>query len=339
MTRRVTIKDIAAEAGVSVTLVSFVMSNQASGKDNYRVNKETAKRVLEVAERFNYKPNNAARALRMGKTSTVGVIVPDISNMFFANIIRHIEDYCFKRNYTVIFGSSDENPNKLENLIGIFLDKGVDGLLVVPCEGADEAICAVAKRGTPIVLLDRDVPNHSFDSVMLNNVEAGILATEVLIHQGCKKIDLVAWNTAVTNLRDREFGYHKAMERAGLADNCFVHRMDFHHDERMSDVVKAIRERKTDGVVFINNTLSILGVKEIMSAGLSIPDDVRLSTFDYVEDLVMYNTDISFIRQPIELLGANAVDLLINIVESEEKPKSNTKIVLAPELIISNKIK
>ena len=87
-TKRVTIKDIATEAGVSIALVSFVMNNKADGKDTYRVNKETAQRILEVAQKLNYQPNNAARTLRSGKTNTIGVIVSDISNKFFADIAR-----------------------------------------------------------------------------------------------------------------------------------------------------------------------------------------------------------------------------------------------------------
>lgn len=94
-TRKVTIKDIATEAGVSIALVSFVMNNKADGKGTYRVNKETAQRILEVAEKLNYQPNNAARTLRSGKTNTIGVIVSDISNKFFADIARCIEDRAY----------------------------------------------------------------------------------------------------------------------------------------------------------------------------------------------------------------------------------------------------
>lgn len=105
-TRKVTIKDIATEAGVSIALVSFVMNNKADGKETYRVNKETAQRILEVAEKLNYQPNNAARTLRSGKTNTIGVIVSDISNKFFADIARCIEDRAYKHKYTVLFGSN-----------------------------------------------------------------------------------------------------------------------------------------------------------------------------------------------------------------------------------------
>ena len=144
-TKRVTIKDIATEAGVSIALVSFVMNNKADGKETYRVNKETAQRILEVAQKLNYQPNNAARTLRSGKTNTIGVIVSDISNKFFADIARCIENHAYKHKYTVLFGSTDENPQKLENLVEVFRNKGIDGLIVVPCEDADEIIRDIAR--------------------------------------------------------------------------------------------------------------------------------------------------------------------------------------------------
>ena len=125
-TKRVTIKDIATEAGVSIALVSFVMNNKSDGKETYRVNKETAQRILEVAQKLNYQPNNAARTLRSGKTNTIGVIVSDISNKFFADIARCIENHAYKHKYTVLFGSTDENPQKLENLVEVFRNKGID---------------------------------------------------------------------------------------------------------------------------------------------------------------------------------------------------------------------
>ena len=156
--RKVTIKDVAARAGVSVTLVSFVMSNQANGTAvKYRVSDETARRILQIAAELNYQPNNAARALRNGRTRVIGVILSDISNKFFADIARCIEDRAFECGYSALFGSTDESAERLKNLIEVFLNKGVDGLILVPCEGSDQAIRAIEQRNVPLVLLDREV--------------------------------------------------------------------------------------------------------------------------------------------------------------------------------------
>lgn len=124
-TKRVTIKDIATEAGVSIALVSFVMNNKADGKDTYRVNKETAQRILEVAQKLNYQPNNAARTLRSGKTNTIGVIVSDISNKFFADIARCIENHAYKHKYTSAVRQHRRESAKAGEPDEVFRNKGI----------------------------------------------------------------------------------------------------------------------------------------------------------------------------------------------------------------------
>ena len=136
-TKRTTIRDIAEAAGVSISLVSFVMNNK--GK-RYRISDEMTKRIREMADKLDYQPNNAARSLRSGRSLTIGVVVSDISNSFFAEICRKIEDDASRFNYTVIFGSSDENADKFRNVVEVLLGKGVDGLILVPCEGSEAYI-------------------------------------------------------------------------------------------------------------------------------------------------------------------------------------------------------
>lgn len=335
---RVTIKDIATEAGVSIALVSFVMSNKVDGKKTYRVNKDTARRILEVAERLNYQPNNAARALRNGKTSTIGVIVSDISNKFFADIARCIEDKAFKYRYTVLFGSTDESAKKLENLIAVFLDKGVDGLIIVPCDGADEAIRLVAEQGLPVVLLDREVTNVDFNSVILNNVRAGVQATEYLLSQGCQRIEMISYTMRVSNICEREEGYRLALEKAGLDGESAIHRLRFGKLDRMKDIIQSAKDRAVDGLIFATNTLSISGLKEIAHSGLRIPEDFWVSTFDSNEAFEINNTDIAYVKQPIEQFGTEAIDLLIKLISQKNKPLIHTRIILSPELVINHKV-
>ena len=155
--RKTTIKDIADAAGVSVALVSFVMNNMSGGK--YRVSAKTTKKILSIAEALDYQPNNAARSLRKGRSNTIGVILSDISNPFFSDIARCIEDKAYQYKYTVIFGSTDEDAGKLDNLIKVFINKGVDGLIIVPCEGSRQYIEKVLEANIPLVLLDRTIPD------------------------------------------------------------------------------------------------------------------------------------------------------------------------------------
>lgn len=333
-TRKVTIKDIATEAGVSIALVSFVMNNEACGKENYRVNKETAQRILEIAAKLNYQPNNAARTLRSGKTNTIGVIVSDISNKFFADIARCIEDRAYKHKYTVLFGSTDENPQKLENLIKVFRNKGIDGLIVVPCEGADEVIRNVAQQNIPLVLLDREVADTELSSVVLDNRRAGLQTTTALLRQGFTRIEMISYAMSLSNIRQREDGYRASMTRAGLEDHIRIHHL--RHD-KLGWIEKVIREAKERGVeafVFATNTLATVGLMTIFRNGWQVPQDFAMACFDSNETFDIYKTAVAYVRQPIERFGTEALDLLIKAIEQKDGAAADcTRIVLTPEIV------
>lgn len=330
---RVTIKDIASEAGVSTTLVSFVMNNKVNGQKTYRVNEETAQRILDIAARLNYQPNNAARTLRNGKTNTIGVIVSDISNKFFADIARRIEDCAYKNKYTVLFGSTDENPKKLENLIAVARNKGIDGLIIVPCEGSEEAILAVTRQNIPIVLLDREVSGSEISCVILNNTRAGMLATEALVRRGCKRIEMISYSMRLTNIRDREEGYRACMEKDGMASGCAIHRLRHDKLDRIGEIITDARRRGVEGLVFATNTLAIAGLKEITRNGWCMPQDFAIACFDGHEAFDINNIDVVYVRQPIEQFGSEALDLLMKSIRQEDKTASHTRIILTPELV------
>ena len=334
-TKRVTIKDIATEAGVSIALVSFVMNNKADGKDTYRVNKETAQRILEVAQKLNYQPNNAARTLRSGKTNTIGVIVSDISNKFFADIARCIENHAYKHKYTVLFGSTDENPQKLENLIEVFRNKGIDGLVVVPCEGADEIIRDIARQNIPLVLLDREVPDLEVSSVVLNNRRAGYETTEALIRRGFTRIEMISYSMGLSNIREREEGYRRCMQAHDMAENTVIHRLRHDKLAKIEDIIREARQRRGEAFLFATNTLAGQGLSAIFRNGWRVPQDFAIACFDTNEAFDIYKTAIAYVRQPIERFGTDALDLLIKSIEQRDEPGSSTRIVLTPEIVES----
>lgn len=331
---KVTIKDIAAEAGVSISLVSFVMSNQATGRDTYRVNKDTAKRVLEVAKKHNYRPNTMARSLRSGRTYSIGVIVSDISNKFFADIARCIEDRANHYNYTVLFGSTDENPEKLKALIEVFMNKGIDGLIVVPCAGSQEAIRLAAQSEIPVVLLDRDVPEYDLDCVVLNNARAGEDATQSLIARGCSKIDMVSHALNLSNLAEREEGYTKTMRKSPHTKQ-FVNIVRIPHDDtsKLKEYIKSTAERGVEGILFATNTLAVAGIKEIYRNGYSIPEDFMIASFDSNDIFDLSLIDVNYVSQPVEKFGREAVDLMMRDIDKGKDRTGKTKISLNSELI------
>lgn len=334
-TRKVTIKDIATEAGVSIALVSFVMSNRDCGQENYRVNRETAQRILEIADKLNYQPNNAARMPRSGKTNTIGVIVSDISNKFFADIARCIEDRAYKHKYTVLFGSTDENPQKLENLIEVFRNKGIDGLIVVPCEGSDDIIRNVAQQNVPLVLLDREVEGAEASSVVLDNRRAGLQTTTALLQQGFTRIEMISYAMSLSNIRQREDGYKACMTRAGLADNIHIHHLRHDKLNWMEKVVRDAKKRGVEAFVFATNTLATVGLTTIFRNGWRIPQDFAMACFDSNEAFDIYKTAVAYVRQPIERFGTEALDLLMKTIAQKdraERSASSSRVVLTPEI-------
>ena len=334
-TKRVTIKDIATEAGVSIALVSFVMNNKADGKETYRVNKETAQRILEVAQKLNYQPNNAARTLRSGKTNTIGVIVSDISNKFFADIARCIENHAYKHKYTVLFGSTDENPQKLENLVEVFRNKGIDGLIVVPCEDADEIIRDIARQNIPLVLLDREVPDLEVSSVVLNNRRAGYETTEALIRRGFTRIEMISYSMGLSNIREREEGYRRCMQAHEMSENAVIHHLRHDKFAKIEEIIREARQRRVEAFLFATNTLAGQGLSAIFRNGWRVPQDFAIACFDTNEAFDIYETAIAYVRQPIERFGTEALDLLIKSIEQRDKPGSCTRIVLTPEIVES----
>lgn len=331
---KVTIKDIATEAGVSIALVSFVMNNRACGQENYRVNKETAQRILEIADKLNYQPNNAARTLRSGKTNTIGVIVSDISNKFFADIARCIEDLAYKHNYTVLFGSTDENPQKLENLIKVFRYKGVDGLIVVPCEGSDEIIRNVARQHVPLVLLDREVEDAEVSSVVLDNYRAGVQTTSALLQQGFTRIDMISYAMPLSNIRQREEGYKFCMQQIGKTDYVNIHHLRHDRLNWIEKIVRDAKKREVEAFVFATNTLATAGLTAIFRNGWQVPEDFAMACFDANEAFDIYKTAVAYVRQPIERFGSEALDLLMKSIEQKGGPADHTRVVLKSDIVV-----
>ena len=331
---KTTIKDIANKAGVSIALVSFVMNNKIGR--NYRVNAETAKKILAVAEELNYQPNNAARSLRSGRSRTIGVIVSDISNPFFADIARRIEDNAYKYNYTVFFGSSDENTSKLENLIDVMVNKGVDGLVVVPCHGSEEVIRKLAETSLPLVLLDRTISDLDVSNVLLNNKKAALLATDCLIRQGCRRIELISYSMSLSNIADREYGYQISMKAHGFGEYGHIHRLRFKDiSDQMIRVLGEGLSREAEAFVFATNTLAVEGLKALNKMNVIVPRDVAVVGFDDSEAFDLYYTTLTHIKQPIEQFGYEVVELIVKAINQKDRSQCTT-IVLNPELVEGN---
>ena len=333
MTRsKVTIKDVAKALGVSTTLVSFALSDSPK---KHRVSDEMIEKIRTMAKRMDYQPNNAARSLRSGRSNTIGVILSDISNRFFADIARCIEDQASQNDYTVLFGSTDEKPERLANLIKVFINKGVEGLIIVPCEGAEESIRELVLSDFPLVLLDRSFDNINVSSVTLNNIKATTIAVHELVSSGYKKVAFVSYKTGLTNILDREMGYRKAMRIHGLENEICVKELDYSRmTEGLSAVLPELLSGGTEALIFSTNRLALEALIVLRKLGKSVPKDVAFIGFDGSETFAynLYDKAITYIKQPIEQFGYEAFNLLVSTIITHGKTDV-VNIELNPELV------
>lgn len=311
--KKISLKDIAIAAGVSPALVSFVLNGK--GK-KYRVNEETSQRILKIAAELNYQPNLAAKSLRSGYTKTIGLIVSDISNPFFSQLARLLEDEASKRGYTVLFGSSDEDVDKMSRVTSSLINRGVDGLVIVPCEKSERYVASLVTNNVPIVLFDRYFPNLNISYVALNNYGAAYTATKHLLLSGYDNPSIVAYDINLIHMMERIRGYKQAMEEAGKRKqmNILYLKQDSLRKSAERVLPKALEEG-VDAFLFGTNMISLAclyTLKEVQTADLS---KIGLVGFDGNPVFDFFCVPVSYVQQPVSMLAQKALEILIdNIV-------------------------
>lgn len=329
--KKISLKDIAEAAGVSTALVSFVLNGK--GKE-HRVGEETAKHILHIAEEMNYQPNMAAKSLRSGKTGTIGVVLSDISNPFFSQIARCMEDEAARCGYTVLFGSSDEDAEKMKRVVSNLVNKGVDGLILVPCEKTEKFVQSLADNNTPIVLFDRYFQNFNIGYVALNNYNATYAATRHLLEAGYNSPGMVAYDLNLTHMKDRIRGYKKAMADHGLRDRINIGFLKYDVPRKSAEkLIPKMMAEGVDAMLFATNTISLTCLYAIRDAGVPIPDALGLVGFDGSDAFNFFYSPLTYIKQPVDTLAAKAIELLVASIASENTTQS---ALIEGELVIMN---
>lgn len=333
MNRKVLLKDVAKHVGVSTALVSYVINNK---EKEARVSSEMAKKIRKAAVQLNYKPNQIAKSLKSGKTNTIGLIVADISNPFFSNIARIIEDEARKMGYVVIFGSNDESAEKSQDLITVFLNRQVDGFIIAPAEKTEEQIISLQERGIPIVLIDRYFPTLNVDNVHIDNFRAAYEAVEYMIQCGRKKIAMVSYKTSLPHMEARKNGYKAALKANGIRFQKEWLK-EASHKNIEKDVSAGVKELlyptlKVDGFFFATNALAVESLKLINKSGIHVPDEVSVISFDESDAFDFFYSPLCYVSQSIQDIGREAVKLIIERMENPEKEYSS--IVVKEKLVL-----
>jgi len=323
-----TIREVAESAGVSYATVSHVINNTRL------VSQETRERVLAAMDALNYRPNALARSLRQGKTHTIGLILPDSANPFFAEISRGIEDEAFKRGYSVFLCNTELDTQRELFYVDVLSNRQVDGIIFVAAGDQADSLDFLIRRNMPVVLIDRDIPNVEVDAVLTDHQLGGFLATRHLLELGHKRIACIAGPSSITPSAERITGYRKALEEAGLApDEDLILRGDYHSRSGMEITQVILRMDPRPTAIFALNDLMALGaLRAAAEAGYSVPGDLAVVGYDDLEIARFTTPPLTTIAQPKKEIGAQAIQLLVD--RMSRKSRAPSRLVLPPELIV-----
>lgn len=319
MKKKVSIKNIAESLGISTATVSLVLSGKASGG---RVSEEIAAKIRETAKAMNYMPNGLARSLRMGRTNTIGLIVADISNPFFGQLALHIQEKAEELGYTVIIANTNEDDLRMGKLIDILKGRQVDGYLIVPTEHGDEYIKELQENKAPLVLVDRWFPNLQTNNSIIDNYKASYDATRLLIDKGCCNICVFVYKSNLQHIVERKNGAIDALKQAGLYNEKLIFEVSY--TSITPDIATAINKILTsntgiDGMFFTTNSISLIGIKELLNNGVQIQKQIQVVCFDKSDAFDFMDVSIPYVQQPIAAMGRKAVEILIYQITGTEQ--------------------
>jgi LacI family transcriptional regulator len=325
----ISIKDIAQQAGVSPTTVSFVLNGKGKEK---RISEQVSKRILKIATKLKYKPNQLARGLRTGKTKTIGLIVEDIANSFFSSVAKVVEDEADKHGYKVLFGSTENNEEKAKGLLEVLRYRQVDGYIITPTLNLDKEIASLQK---PVVLMDRYFPDVTdFNYVVVDNFQGAFVAVSHMVEQGYKKVAIITTTSTQIQMQQRMDGFVDALKKHNLpAGKNMIKRLPFDLDRPgfTQEITKYLQNNKDlDAVFFATNYLGICGIESIRSLGLQIGTDLGMVSFDDHDIFRLLNPSITCVAQPVEEIGKKLIQLLID--EMDNNSVIPMQVVLPLEL-------
>lgn len=334
---RVTIRDIANRAGVSVTTVSLVLNGKES-----RIAKETKKRVISIANELGYRPNQLAVGLITRRTNTIGLILPDISNTFFGEMAKGAEGKAAEHDFNIILCNTNDTASKDYDYLNILLDRGVDGIILVPSgRGRDETMSKcfslLEQCQKPFVLADRIRVGDRYSGVTLDQEAGGFIATDYLIRNGHRKIGCITGPLGMLNAYLRYQGYRRALEAAGIGFHPqWVEEGNYH----IEDGLELSRRLLQQGVsaIFACNDLMAYGVyQSAVSAGMKVPDHLSIVGFDDIPFSQFSEVPMTTVHQPVYKIGQTAVEKVLALINNKEE--KSEKIIFRPELIVRSSVK
>jgi LacI family transcriptional regulator len=325
-----TIKDVAREAGVSISTASYALNGKG------KVSEATRAKVLEAARRLNFQKNGFATDLKRTSTRTIALILSDLAGPYYSELIRGVQETALENGYDLIacssFGGSESTAIKF------LREKRVDGVIVSAHNLQDEQILASARKGFPIIVLDRYLKGDHIYNVLVDNEQGGYMATELLIRNGCRRIAYISGATTSYDHKLRFNGYMRALSDYRLE---YPSRMNlpgrFTIDGGYTATKMLIAQRNLpDAIFYGNDEMAIGGLKAFKEAGIRVPDDISVVGFDDIFMAEHASPPLTTIRQPKYEAGALAAHLILQLLDGRDIGHEYT---LQTELVVRKSCK
>ena len=327
-----TIKDVAKRANVSVGTVSNVLSGSTSVGDAIRA------RVQAAIDHLDYYPDHVARSLKIKRTRSLGLVLSDITNPFFAQVLRGAEDCALANGYVLITLNSDDRFDREKKILSVLRSFRVDGILLIvaPNAGDSTHISNVLRSGTPIVCLDRVTENIPLDCVSVNNIDGAQMCVRHLIQQGHRRIGIINGSSTLQTSKQRLAGYLAALKEAQIeVEPGLIKEGDFREasGHRLGKELLLAHRRPT--AVFVSNGLMTVGfIHALNELSLHCPEDIAVASFDDLPLADVFRPQITAVSQPAYEIGYGGAQLLIDRLQHKITSRNPVSICLSPELKI-----
>lgn len=332
---KISLEYIAKQVGVSKTTASFVLNGMGKQK---RISDEIIEKILKTARELNYKPHKLARSLRTGSTKVIGVIVIDIANHFYSRLSRSIENCAAEHGYRVMICSSDEKDTLLAEWVDELVDNKVEGLIIAPTVHARSKLMELKNSGYPFVLVDRHFPDIMTDFVGIDNHKASYNATRLLIEQGYRDVAVVCFEPLLDVMQQRIEGYKSAVKDSGLKVKEENIRTVSYKDttEQVRENITSLVNGGARALLFTSNRIGVTGLHRLNEMKVRIPQDVAVISYDDNEFYPLMTPGISAISQPIDEMGKQSVNLLLDRLKKPDRAPQ--KLLLDADLVIRNSL-